>query len=223
MKILIVAATHAEAEVISQSILPDNDLIAAGLELEVVVTGIGSAATISSMYRWFIENGKPDLAINIGIAGSFNEAISTGDVVIPVRECHADLGIEDHDSFLTLAEAGLADPDSAPYREGWLHADGEILSKLPSIKKVVSITVNTATGSEGTINKLRRKYNPDIETMEGASFFYVCRLENIPFIAIRSISNRIEPRNRDNWNVVLALNNLKACLSDVLLTFEKSR
>jgi futalosine hydrolase len=64
------------------------------------------------------------------------------------------------------------------------------------------------------------KFNPDIETMEGASFFYICRREGIPFVAFRSISNRIEPRNKGNWNVKLALDNLAASLYDVFLTLE---
>jgi len=65
-----------------------------------------------------------------------------------------------------------------------------------------------------------RKFNPDIETMEGATFFYICSMENIPFLALRAISNRVEKRNRDNWNITLALKNLSEKLNDVLLTLQ---
>ena len=64
------------------------------------------------------------------------------------------------------------------------------------------------------------KYNPDIETMEGATFFYICSRENIPFLALRAISNRVEPRNKEKWNIQLALDNLSEKLKEVLLTFE---
>ena len=50
------------------------------------------------------------------------------------------------------------------------------------VKPVRAITVNTATGSDATRDKLVKKYNPDIETMEGATFFYICRREKIPFL-----------------------------------------
>ena len=86
------------------------------------------------------------------------------------------------------------------------------------LKPVRAITVNTSTGSEITMEKLLKKYNPDIETMEGATFFYICSRENIPFLALRAISNKVEKRNKNNWNINLALNNLSEKLIEVLLT-----
>jgi futalosine hydrolase len=44
--------------------------------------------------------------------------------------------------------------------------------------------------------------------MEGAAVFYVCLKQGIKCIQIRSISNYVERRNRDAWNIPLALNNL---------------
>ena len=88
------------------------------------------------------------------------------------------------------------------------------------LKPVRAITVNTATGSDASRKKLLKKFNPDIETMEGATFFYICSRENIPFLALRAISNKVEPRNKNNWNIALALNNLSEKLNEVLLTLE---
>jgi len=88
------------------------------------------------------------------------------------------------------------------------------------LKQVKAITVNTGTGSEYTRSKLIKKFNPDIETMEGATFFYICCLESIPFLALRAISNKVELRNKRNWNIPLALNNLSEKLIDVLLTLK---
>jgi futalosine hydrolase len=86
------------------------------------------------------------------------------------------------------------------------------------LKPVRAITVNTATGSETTRGMLLKKFNPDIETMEGATFFYICSREDIPFLALRAISNKVELRNKNNWNIDLALHNLSEKLIDVLLT-----
>jgi futalosine hydrolase len=44
--------------------------------------------------------------------------------------------------------------------------------------------------------------------MEGAAFFYVCRQLNVPCIQIRAVSNYVEKRNRDAWNIPLAIKNL---------------
>jgi futalosine hydrolase len=56
--------------------------------------------------------------------------------------------------------------------------------------------------------------------MEGAAFFYVCSKENIPFLALRAVSNRVEPRDKAKWNIPLALKNLSDELGKVLLTIE---
>lgn len=226
MKILYVTATPSEAEVLKnvKDISWKNGIFKTGmLRIYPLVAGIGSVQTIWNMMHWISLNGKPDMAINGGIAGSFTDLISTGEVVIPVNECFADLGIEDINTFLTLAEAHLAGPEDFPFVNGWIPADRELVSRFNYLKPVKSITVNTATGSETTIGRLVEKFKPDIETMEGASFFYLCRREAIPFMAVRSISNRIEPRNKASWNIKLALDNLAARLYDVFLTLDSVR
>lgn len=226
MKILYVTATGAEAE----ALLRVRELTAEksfnrfrNLEIHLLVTGIGSVPTIWNMSKWISSNGLPVFAINGGIAGSFNDSIVPGDVVMPVSECFADLGIEDHDKFLTLHEAGLANADEFPFTKGCIHADEILVSRFSFLKPVKSITVNTTSGSVSTIQKLRDKYNADIETMEGASFFYLCRSERIPFLALRGISNRIEPRNRNSWNIKLALDNLAERLHEVFIMLDQIR
>ena len=187
-------------------------------EISLLVTGVGSISTAWALKQWITINGKPDMAINGGIAGSYKDEFIQGDVVMPVSDCFADVGIEDGDNFFTLFEAGFISKDEFPFNDGLLYADVRYNAKMRNLLKPVrAITVNTATGSEASRIKLLKKYNPDIETMEGATFFYICCRENIPFLALRAISNRVELRNKNNWNIALALNNLSEKLVDVLL------
>jgi futalosine hydrolase len=44
--------------------------------------------------------------------------------------------------------------------------------------------------------------------MEGASVFKVCEEFNVPCMQIRSISNKVEKRNKNNWDLDLAIRNL---------------
>jgi futalosine hydrolase len=188
-------------------------------ETDLLITGVGSIATAWSLKQWITLNEKPDLAINAGIAGSFNDRLNIGDVVMPVSDCFADAGVEDGENFLTLSESGLISANDFPYKDGLLYTDTRYNEKMKSILKPVrAITVNTATGSETTRGMLLKKFNPDIETMEGATFFYICSREYIPFLALRAISNKVELRNKNNWNIDLALHNLSEKLIDVLLT-----
>ena len=223
-KILYVTATIPEAEALKR-ISGIMSLMGGyrfrNLEISVLVTGVGSAATAWGIKQWVIENGKPDLAINGGIAGSYKDEVAIGDVVMPVSDCFADSGIEDGENFLTLSEAGLSGADEFPFQNGLLHTDARYSIQMKSLlKSVKAITVNTATGSESTKIKLINKYNPDIETMEGATFFYICARENIPFLALRAISNRVEPRDKSKWNIPLALDRLSEKLNEVLIRLE---
>jgi futalosine hydrolase len=210
LKILAVAATSAEAGVLT---------VVPGIEVIPIVTGVGSVATAWAMTKHLSSGLVIDLALNIGIAGSYDDEIRTGDVVLPVSDCFADAGIETKSGFLTLAEAGLQDPDAFPFKAGRIFSENTFVSQASRILRPVNaVTVNTSTGSENRIKMISRKYHPDIETMEGAAFFYICSREKIPFIAIRAISNLVEPRDRDKWNIPLALGNLSVKLKEVLLT-----
>jgi len=223
-KILYVTATESEAEALKKirGLLPSPSGYAFNdVRISLLVAGVGSVSTAWSMKEWISKNEKPDLAINAGIAGSYNNSIVIGDVVMSHSDCFADAGIEDGNDFRTLSEAGLIGANEFPFRNGILVSDpfyNEKLNKL--LKPVAAITVNTATGSETTRSRLLNKFNPDIETMEGAAFFYICIREKIPFLSIRAISNRVELRDKGKWDISLALTNLSGKLEEVLLTLK---
>ncbi len=220
-KILIVAATPAEAGVLGK--IPDirrsaNEFVFMNNEISVLVTGVGSVATSWSLSKWFSANAKPSLAINIGISGSYRKDIVLGEVVAVQSDCFADAGVDNNGDFQTLGEAGLSDPDRFPFKNGSIIAENKYLTLAGTfMKKVKAITVNTATGSESAKNRLIKKFEPDIETMEGATFFYICSGEKVPFLAFRAVSNYVEPRNREKWNIPLALDNLTEKLTEFLL------
>lgn len=219
-KILYVTATKPEGDTINKACDMVSVQERSGkFEIYRLVTGVGSISTAWSLKEWITINGKPDLAINGGIAGSYKDEFPLGDVVTPLTDCFADSGIEDGDKFFTLSEAGLVNLDVFPFKGDFIYSDKITYDTIKDILKPVrAITVNTATGSETTRAKLMKKFNPDIETMEGATFFYICSRENIPFLALRAISNKVEKRNKNNWKIELALNNLSEKLVEVFLT-----
>lgn len=225
LKMLIVTAAAAEADAI-RGITglggSPRGIIAGNCEIDILVTGIGAIATAWSMSKWLSSNQRPDLAVNAGIAGSYREEIPPGEVVAPVTDCFADAGIETSAGFITLPEAGLQDPARFPFHDGLLSADNKYSALMAEfLKPVKAITVNTATGTVATIDKLVGKFDPDIETMEGAAFFYVCLREELPFVAVRSVSNRVEPRDRSKWNISLALEKLSDKMGEFILKLNR--
>jgi len=204
MNILLVAATTFEiASIIKE--LENKGTKKSFFEFEYfghriypLVTGIGSMKTAFAIAR-ICNNKEFDLAINMGIAGSLPGFHQPGVVVEVVEDCFADLGVEEQSgAFTDLFELELEDRNTTPFKNGKIYNE-ENISQLFNIAK--GITVNTTHGSRESIKKLQSKYDFEVETMEGAAFFYACKILDIPCHQIRAISNLIEPRDRENWAI----------------------
>jgi len=205
MNVLLVAATDKEIEPLRKEAERKSFK---NIKCDFLVTGPGSTATTYGMMKR-LKHCHYDLALNVGLAGSFRNEINIGEVVVVVADEFGDLGAEDHEEFLSAFEIGIMDADRFPFWNGKLKCEEvQKFQGLETLKKVKAITVNTVHGNEIRIQRTRRKFHPDIETMEGAAFHYVCGLEKIPAIQLRAISNRVEKRNRAAWNITLALDNL---------------
>ena len=198
MKILIVAATETEAKLLRK--------VQTSHSLDFLVTGPGMLAT-SYRLASHVKNGNYDLCINCGLAGSFRKDLPPGAVVVVTEDIVSELGAEDGNEFLTLADIGLEGAHA--FRSSFE------LNGFP-LRKVKSITVNTVHGNEDSINKVTNRLNPDTESMEGAAFFHVCAEEKIPALQLRAISNYVERRNRESWKIDEALENLRQQLEKLL-------
>ena len=53
--------------------------------------------------------------------------------------------------------------------------------------------------------------------MEGAAVFKVCKEMKVPCIQIRSISNKVERRNKENWDLDLAISNLNMEIEKIFM------
>ena len=87
---------------------------------------------------------------------------------------------------------------------------------VDSLFPVKAITLNSLKANMERIQKIKAKFNCEIETMEGGSFFYVCLMEKIPFLQIRAISYFVELQKVENWNIPLAVKNLCYVLYEIL-------
>lgn len=178
-----------------------------GCEIETLVTGIGSVKTAVAMSQ-INTMKKVDLAIQVGLAGTYDPNISIGSIVLVERDRHGDLGVEEQDgSFTTIETLGIEDNNLYPYVDGWILHNLKV--DVSQHTHVSAITVNTVSGTLSTINKRKALFEPQIETMEGAGFYYSCRVLDIPCIQLRAISNTVEPRNKNNWQIERAIENLE--------------
>jgi futalosine hydrolase len=72
------------------------------------------------------------------------------------------------------------------------------------------------TGTAATADELGRRF-PDAvaEGMEGAGVAAAAARRGVPFGEIRAISNRVGPRDRDAWQIPLALERLGKAVAAV--------
>ncbi len=215
MNILIASATLSEIEPLLNKIEVIQNFNNAVIEAEFTksrltffITGVGMTAMGYSMGKALNENY--DIAFNIGIAGSFTKNLELGKVVNVTHDIFSELGAEDGDRFLTLRDLKLQDNSEVNNNSS---IKNSVIEKLP---KVLGITVNTAHGNEGSIKKIVERLEPDVESMEGAAFMFACKKESLPFAQIRSISNFVDRRNKGNWNIPLALENLSNTMIEII-------
>ncbi|MDB5144944.1 MAG: mqnB [Mucilaginibacter sp.] len=195
MRILLVAATEFEVGIKNQ-------------DIEFLITGVGMVATAFALGK-HLTTHQYDLAINLGIAGSFDRNIALGEVVEVVEDNLPELGAEDDEEFLTIESMGFG--ESIFHSTAALSDYGNF-----ALKKCTAITVNTVHGHETSIKKLTGRLQPQLESMEGAAFFYACKQAGVPCLQIRAVSNYVEKRNRDAWQIGLAIKNLNSFAVDFL-------
>jgi futalosine hydrolase len=121
----------------------------------------------------------------------------------------SELGVEDGPAFLTMQQIGLVPTDEFPWTGGRIvNAEPPPLPGLSALPQVSGITVNTVHGHEPSIAEVAARYAPDVESMEGAAFMYACLVAGVPFAQGRTVSNRVERRNRDAWDMKGAVDEL---------------
>lgn len=201
MRILIVAATAAELAPIRAALPPVasrppwlQSSTFDGRDVDMVTTGVGMVATAVWTSRALAET-RYDLALNVGVCGTFDRALPPGSVVHVVEDRIAELGAEDDDAFLTIDELDL------PGEHVFVNAASPDIPALNTLPRVKGITVNTVHGSEASIAAVVRRFAPQVESMEGAAFMCACRIHGIPFAQVRGVSNIVEKRNREAWNL----------------------
>jgi futalosine hydrolase len=211
IKIIVVSATPFEIEptlnfLEKQHSLKHNTYLLDKVQITVCITKAGMINTAFELGKF--KGDDFDLAINAGVAGSFGK-YKKGDLLNVVNDCFSELGAEDDTAFLSIDEIGLGEQKQ------------EIKSLFgctatQTLAKVSGITVNTVHGNEQSIKKVKERYQAEVESMEGAAFILAANAFNWKAIQLRAISNLVEKRNKNNWDMPLAIKNLNDTLINII-------
>ena len=204
-KIGIITAMTEEFDVIKElmtnvSIIQKYDLkFNCGMieEKEVVLVkcGVGKVNSARTT-QMLIDNFDLDYIINVGVAGSLNDNLEIGDIVIGEKLVQHDFDITagGHPKGYISKELG---------RE--FYSNEGIIRKCEKIIKddLKEINIKIGTIATGDVfcyqvsmkEEIVREFSADCVEMEGAAIAQVCTLCNIPFIVVRSISDKPNGHN----------------------------
>ncbi len=216
-KILIISATKMEAEeLLSLQInkLSERlfELEYKTLRLDLLITGVGMTAMTYHLGKQ-LQNNTYDFTILIGISGAYSTQTELGEVVNVESERFADLGILNGDQFTDLFDMKLNEKDVFPF-------ENKVLKNYTLINNDSILALKTYHGN--TVQTIRPNIikgiqnNTDVESMEGAAFFYICLQERIPFVQIRGISNYVGEQNKQLWDISLAVKNLNKVIIETI-------
>lgn len=171
----------------------------------LVEAGVGkvNAARVTQI---IIDKFKIKQIINVGSAGTVNDELEIGDIVIGKKLIQHDFDITafGHPKGYISNIGRYVEIDKKLYTT--------IQSKISKIAKD-KFKIKIGTIVSGDIfctdikmkNKIREKFDADAVEMEGAAIAQVCKLDNIPCLVIRSISDNPNGKNQITFDEYLKI------------------
>lgn len=171
----------------------------------LVEAGVGkvNAARVTQI---IIDKFKIKQIINVGAAGTVNDELEIGDIVIGKKLIQHDFDITafGHPKGYISNIGRYVEIDKKLYTT--------IQSKISKIAKD-KFKVKIGTIVSGDIfctdikmkNKIREKFDADAVEMEGAAIAQVCKLDNVPCLVIRSISDNPNGKNQITFDEYLKM------------------
>ncbi len=190
-----------------------------GRRLCLLVTGIGPVNAALSLGRLIGTQPGLNGVCNLGVAGSFDlERFPLESAAVSSQEIWPEFGLRTDSDVqaaglkLAQAPAGLRGQEGPVFDRLRLNplTDASAMGiQLPeACPTAVSLSVAGVTASAGLAQKFRSCYQADLENMEGFALAFAAFSNDLPFVEVRSVSNRVGSRSKEDWRLKQALKKL---------------
>ena len=213
-KIGIIAAMEKEVSVIAN--LMKKKKIKKIYELEftegkvnniqyvLVQCGVGKV-NASRTTQILIHNFKVDAIINVGTAGSINDNLEIGDIIIGEKIVQHDFDItafgHEKGYISNIGKYFCSDKNLVKRIQNIGEKIG--LNNKFNIKKGIIATGDIFCTSIRMKENIKKKFGADCVEMEAGAIAQVCTLDKIPFIIIRAISDKPNEKNQIDFEKYL--------------------
>jgi futalosine hydrolase len=238
MRIAIFYSVPFEGKIIQDFLIESktlsNDIVTGRInnhQVITIVTGVGkvNAAHVATLV---IERYKPEMLISTGIGGAYppdkrvqaNSELGVGDIAIATEEIYGDEGVICRDGFKDMTEIGLPlirAIDGDIYNR--IALDNELSNKVYNIinksfrcQTGAFITLSSCSGTIERAKIIKKLFNGLCENMEGAAIAHISKLYGLGMVEIRGISNIVEDRNREAWDIPLASKNVQEAVIKII-------
>ena len=185
-----------------------------GQAVVLLHSGVGKANAAAAT-AILLETLRPEMVVNFGCGGAFPECgLNIGDLALASEECYGDEGVTTPSGFLDLQDLNLplvqrngqAHYNHYPVTPDLLERARSILAvaltgNAPRLAVGTFVTVSTCSGTDQAAAALYQRTQGICENMEGGAIAQLCCRYNIPFMALRGISNFAENRDPARWDL----------------------
>lgn len=163
-------------------------------EVVLVKSNVGKVNS-ARVTQILIDNFDIELVINVGTAGSVDNSLEIGDVVVATE-------LIQHDFDVTPFGRKLGEIENVGES---IKVDSKLLNLFNDINIRKGII---ASGDKFIVNRedkdnIRTTFNALAIEMEGASIAQVCYLDKIPFLVIRSITDKLDGSSKVDFEKFL--------------------
>ena len=229
MKIGIIGAMHEEIMELKNSMTNINEVQISNLkfyegklcskDIVLVESGIGKVnAAISTTL--LISQFKVEKIIFTGVAGAVNPEIKVTDIVIGTDLVESDMDVTAGGNYKLgeIPRMKSSNFKADPYLFNLAESVAIKLFGSDKVHKGRIISRDEFVASSEKVNKLREIFSAECVEMEGAAVAHVCEVMNIPFIVIRSLSDKADDEAGMSFDefVKIAARNSKSIVEGIL-------
>ncbi len=188
----------------------------AGAPVTVVETGLGAVNTAHAL-TWSFQSNLPHYVLQIGVGGAYSgSALRVGDVAVASEENYGDVGVRTADGWqgaqvigIPLIRSGESEIyNRFPLDPEWVGRCRDLLSSAtwenpaPAVGVGAFVTVQECSGTQSLGAERSARFGGAVcENMEGAAAAHVCRIYSVPFIEVRAMSNIVDDRQTQTWDL----------------------
>jgi len=174
----------------------------------VVQTGVGKACAAGGVAR-VLDPARHSGVISLGVGGAYpSSGLEIGAAVLARQSVFADEGIQTPDGYRSCTEMGFAPTHSGDAIAGDLDWAESLVGRGHQIGTVAC--VSTCSGTDARADAIAGRTGAVVEAMEGAAVGLVARHVGVHFAEIRVVSNTTGDRDRQLWDLPLALREMGA-------------